>query len=129
MKRKYLDDIGIKDRPDLWGKKDSRREEWRQQRKIYSFDERETWSLGPSTFYCWLYERLKMFLDVNCIDLNYHKFEYKDKEYTQKELIGMMLERIEFCFSGKYNDYDDEQWEYVHEIEKIWATVLPAMWW
>lgn len=40
-----------------------------------------------------------------------------------------MLKRLEFSFSEEYNDYDEEQFRYVHETEKIWAVVLPAMWW
>lgn len=127
--RKYLDDIGVKNRPDKWDKKgDKRKEKWKEQRKLYGFDERETWCLNLS-FYLWLYEHLKMFLEVNCIDLNYHKFEYKGKKYTQKQMIDMMIERLEFSFKPEYNDLDKEQYGYVSEIEDIWATVMPAMWW
>lgn len=129
-KRKYLDDIGVTDRPDTWNKGDKRQKKWAEQRTTYGFDERETWALN-SAFYLWLYERLKMYMDTagKVIDLNYHKFEFKGKEYTQRELINMMLERLEFWFKPGYNDMDDEQYTKVHEIGEIWALVLPAMWW
>lgn len=128
MKRKYLDDIGVTDRPDTWNKDDSRQPTWTQERDVYGFDERETWSLDYS-FRLWLYERLKKFIDVCCINLDYHKFEYQGKEYSQRQMIDMMLERLEFSFRPEYNDLDDEQFQYVNEIGQIWAIVLPAMWW
>ena len=40
----------------------------------------------------------------------------------------MMLERLEFSFKPEYDDWGKD-FDYVHEIEKIWALVMPAMWW
>ena len=126
--RKYLDDIGVTKRPDTWNEDDARQEEWVKEREEYGFDERETWSLNFS-FYLWLYERLKRFVDVCCIDLDYHKFEYNGAEYTQRQMIDMMIERLEFSFKPEYKKKKKKQYTYVSEIEKIWAIVLPAMWW
>ena len=126
--RKYLDSIGVIERPDTWNQDDNRQEIWANEREEYGFDERETWALNFS-FYLWLYERLKRFVDVCCIDLDYHKFEYNGAEYTQRQMIDMMIERLEFSFKPEYNDFDEKQYTYVSEIEKIWAIVLPAMWW
>lgn len=126
--RKYLDDIGVTQRPDTWNEDDVRQEQWVKEREEYGFDERETWALNFS-FYLWLYERLKRFVDVCCIDLDYHKFQYNWAEYTQRQMIDMMIERLEFSFKPEYNDFDEKQYTYVSEIEKIWAIVLPAMWW
>ena len=128
MNRKYLDDIGMIERPDLWNKEDTRQERWTKEREEYGFDERETWDLEIS-FRLWLYERLKMYLDRNCVNLEYHKFEFKGKEYTQQQMIDMMLERLEFSFKEDYNDYDPKQYAYVNEIEEIWTIVVGAMWW
>ncbi len=126
--RKFLDDIGVVDRPDTWNVNDKRQEKWKKERDTYGFDERETWSLDYS-FRLWLYERLKRYVEVACIDLNYHRFEYNGAEYTQGQLIDMMLDRLQFSFRKEYNDLDKEQYEYVSEVEKIWAIVMPAMWW
>lgn len=126
--RKYLDDIGVKDRPDTWNEDDKRQEKWEKERETYGFDERETWDLDL-TFHLWLYERLKMYVDVSFVNLEYHKFKYNGEEYTKKQLIDMMLERLEFSFKEGYNDLDEKQYAYVSEIEKIWAVVFPAMWW
>ena len=129
MIRKYLDDIGVKDRWDLWSKADDpRHAEWEEQRNTYGFDERETWSLDH-TFYFWLYERLMMFKEVSIVNLEFHKFEYGGETLTQEQMIDGILERLRFSFSEKYNSFDEKQFDYVHEIEKMWAVVLPAMWW
>lgn len=129
MIRKYLDDIGVKDRWDLWPKADDpRHAEWEEQRNTYGFDERETWSLDHA-FYFWLYERLMMFKEVSIVNLEFHKFEYGGETLTQEQMIDGILERLRFSFSEEYNSFDEKQFDYVHEIEKMWAVVLPAMWW
>lgn len=140
MKRKYLEDLGVKDTWDTWGSKnDKRRKEWHEQRNIYGFDERETWSLN-TTFLEWLYERLKMYMD-SCdefIDLTFHKFNYKGKEYTQREIILMMIEDLEFILVDK-----NEHWKNISTADKIerekirrtnrvlnmWKLVFQSMWW
>lgn len=128
MKRKYLDDINVKNRWDQIS--DKRDKRWKKQRKKYGFDDRETWGLDEA-FYQWLYERLMMYKEIGgrIVDLDAPQFEYGGKTYSQAKLIDEMLKRLRFNFSEEYNDFDQEQFAYVHEIEKIWATVLPAMWW
>lgn len=126
--RKYLDDIGVTDYPEKWGKNSSRQRKWKKERKLYGFDERETWALNW-TFYYWLYEHLMHYIKVCKIDLSFHKLTYKNIKYTQEQLINMMLERLRFSFSDEYDEFDNEHCEYVHEIEKIWAIILPVMWW
>ena len=128
MKRKYLDDLGVKKRWDQIN--DEREKRWKKQRETYGFDDRETWNLD-SAFYEWLYERLMMYKEIGgkIVNLDSGKFEYGGKIYSQAELIDEMLKRLEFNFSDKYNDWEEDQYKYVHEIEKMWAVVLPAMWW
>lgn len=130
MKRKYLDDLGIKDRHDLWNPNDNRQSIWQRQRRDYGFDERETWSLD-STFYLWLYERLKMYLEYasKIVNLDFHEFVYKGEKYTQKQLIDMMIERLENYFANKYDTENQEESSRLDEVVEIWALVLPAMWW
>lgn len=135
MSRKYLEELHSKTVTNychlLENKEDDREAIWEKERQIYGFDNRETWSLD-FTFYLWLYERLMMYKEIGgqVINLSYHRFfKYKNKEYTQLELIDEMLTRLRFCFSEEYNEWDEDHYEYVHEIEAIWAVVLPAMWW
>ena len=131
MGRKYLDDIG-EDYSWVWKPEGSERDEtFEREREIYGFDSRETWSLDY-VFYMWLYERLKMYIEYagEIVNLNFHKFVYKEKEYTQLELINMMIERLESYF--KKEDLfvsSEEEYEPIKEIGEIWALVLPAMWW
>lgn len=145
VKHKYLDDIGANYNW-VYGIENSDRDKrFEEQRKIYGFDERETWDLD-GTFYMWLYERLKMYVEIGgqIVDLNYHKFTFKGKEYTQLELINMMLERLEYYFKedaidNKMDEYrkqgmdiveaDKKAYEPVMEIGEIWAIILPSMWW
>ena len=129
MGRKYLDDIGVTERPDTWCIDDSRQERWQEQREIYGFDDRETWSLDFA-FYLWLYERLKMYLDVNFVDLEFHKFEYEGEELTQQECIDRMIKGCEVYF--KLDDdwnISEEDKKMIDDVTKIWAIVWPAMWW
>ena len=131
MGRKYLDDIG-EDYSWVWKPEGSERDEtFEKEREIYGFDNRETWSLD-TVFYRWLYERLKMFVEIGgqVVDFNFHKFNFKGKEYTQLELINMMIERLEYYFK-KENLFvsSEEEYEPIKEIGEIWALVLPAMWW
>ena len=128
MAHKYLEDIGIIDGPYNW-RGDSFK--WRHERQVYGFDSRECWNIDY-TFYLWLYERLMKYLEdaEPVVDLTWTKVEYNGKTYTQRELIDMMLERLKrFLTDEAFNDYEEENFKWLHEIEKIWAVILPAMWW
>ena len=129
MAHKYLDDIGVTDTPWDWRKEDSFK--WRHERNTIGFDGRECWNLDY-TFYLWLYEHLMKYVEdaEKIVDLTWNKFTYEGKEYTQRELIDMMLERLKRFLTDKdFNDWEEENFKWLHEIEKIWAVILPAMWW
>lgn len=131
MNRKYLDDIGVTNRPDTWNKDDSRQEEWKAQRELYGFDERETWNLNYS-FNLWLYERLKMYKEVagKVIDLNYHKFEFEGQEYyTQEQMIDMILERLENSFKTEFDEFKENDFNYIHGAIKMFCIIYGALWW
>ena len=127
--RKYLDDIGVTDRPDTWEPKNdiaARRQS--MQRQMYGFDEREQWNLDY-TFYLWLYEHLMAYKEQSAyLNLDDKRYTYKGKMWTQRELIDMMLDRLCYAFVKKNYDDNENDSEYVHEIEKIWSFILPAMW-
>ena len=130
-RKKYLDDIGVKDRPDLWCPSDSRQRKWARERKIYGFDSRETWCMD-NLFYQWLYEHLRMYVDVcNCmLDDPDMTWEYKGEQLTQKQIIDMLLERLEYVFKFDLVFYvPEEKREYVDEIPVLWGMVMGAMWW
>ena len=138
MGRKFLEDIGIKEEKIKHSKK--RKKRLAKQRKKYGFDEVDTWSL-ENTFYYWLYERLKMYMKVAdpVVDLNFHKFEYKSKTYTQRELILKLIDLLKENILARGNWYkiDNEEIpaffdrynERTKEICEIWGIILPTMWW
>lgn len=128
MNRFYLDEVNHPER--FLDDNDSREPKWAEEREEYGFDERETWALD-NTFYCWLYERLRAYQDWSCVNLDFHKFEYKGKEYTQGQLIAEMIVRLRWYFENEEENlsWTDKDYEFVHEIEQIWALVLPSMWW
>lgn len=118
--RKYLEDAGIEVFPENEiDPKDNRAERWREQQDKYGFDDRSTWSLD-TTMLQLLYERTKMFLEVNIIDTEYHHFEYNGEDYTQEQLIQMMLKNIED--HSKNEEVELVAWD-------IWAIIHRAMWW
>lgn len=126
MKRKYLDDLGITNRPDLWNQTDERQKNWTKEREEYGFDERDTWSMSL-TFECWLYEHLMMYKESANINFDFHKFEYKGKTYTQGEMINKMIELLETSLKSSNSSLDEV--DTIREIAQMWAVVLPAMWW
>lgn len=132
MKHRYLIDNKIPHGLFNPKKGDRRIPKWEEERETYGFDERETWNLGDN-FLAWLYERIKMYIDVCDCDLNYHTFKYGDKEYTQKEILDKICEDIEFYYGAQYS-VDPGKWEdmtvpYLKEIGALWGIVLPTMWW
>lgn len=132
MARKYLNDIGIDDTLMNLDSTDERWEKWQEEIEEYGFAEYETWNMD-SAFYAWLYERLKMYLETasNIIDLNYHKFEFDGKTYTQAELIDKMIHGCEIALSDEYDKFTatKEENKAVEDVRWIWGTVMTAMWW
>lgn len=127
----YLDELESNALPfSLANPNDERAEEWEFERQIYGFDSTETWDLN-STFYAWLYEHLRMYVDKasEIVNLKFHQFTWHDVSYTQLEIIEMILERIQFYFSEEYDDFSEYDRIYINEISELWAIILPAMWW
>lgn len=130
MARKYLSELNT----DLfiYGMlDDDRQDKWRKEREECGFDSRETWSM-PCSFLCWLYERLRMYSEVNIVDMTYHKFKIGDEELTQQECLDKMLEIIRGLLiepkDGGYLSFEEE--------DRLWNALLPifsesirAFWW
>ena len=129
MNRKYLDDIGYTNRHDTWNSDDPRQGKWARERDIYGFDERETWALDHA-FACWLYERLKMYLEIDAVNLDFHKFDIDGETLTQNEVIKRILSLLEESFknsedASKY----DESCDNIAEAARLWAIIINACWW
>lgn len=89
---------------------------------------RECWDLDRA-FLIWLRERLPVYLhDADrFVDLNFHKFTYHEKEYTQRELIVRMIHLLD-SISADNIDFDDE-YNSINEVLEIWSLVFHTMWW
>lgn len=145
MTRKYLDDIGLTSRFDNnWNssRPDKRKERFVAQRATYGFDERETWSL-KDTLAMYLYERIKMYIEIGGerVDLEYHKFNFKDKSMTQLEILNQILDDLKFYLKGEDNsdggypslqrmfELDNLRRERYHEALELLNLVIEALWW
>lgn len=129
MRRKYLEDINIvEEPPTLWCLNDERQKtQWEKEREEYGFDEREIWDLHY-TFYCWLYERLKMYIERACVDLEDDTFKYKGETLTQKQCIDKMLEGLELALTKQEDNLTMEELCKIDDIPHIWALILSYMW-
>lgn len=124
MGHKYLEEIVDLKKTTYNNYSDTGRDEkWKEQREVYSFDEREVWNLD-CTFFYWLYERLMMYREKACVDLNFHTFDVDGETLTQKECIDKMIEN---CKTIITKDMDDN-FELKEEVLKIWSKCALAMW-
>lgn len=131
MAHKYLNELGLPDEiMEGLKKTDPRQQRWKQQIKEWGFADYETWDMDIM-FFAWLYERLKVFLEVNCIDLEFYKYEFDGEVYTQFELINKMIEGCEIALTGGHGDYNlaEEKRKKMDDVVKIWAVVFDEMWW
>ena len=140
MGHKYLKDAGFDKY--AWGdtlpKNDHRRPQWTKDRKVYGFDERETWSLKDRSL-CWLYEHIKMYQEISDINLDHWQFDINGTEMTHRQVLNKILEDIEVYFNvngsfiKKYGEDNVLWWntqpKLAKEIWDLWGTVFPAMWW
>jgi len=132
---KYLEDLGIplKDvGANFSDVNDKREKEWAREQEIYGFDERETWALDRY-FIEWLYSHLKMYLERadDVIDLEFYKFKFENKEYTQKEAILFIIDACENFLLTESECYEDYM-SVVKDVQnaiRLFADIFPAMWW
>lgn len=134
MKRKYIDNLGIKytETPQGWNADigDNRLPRWEKERETYGFDERETWDIDYS-FYLWLYERLMMYNEVNCINTEFHKFDFEDEVLTQQQCIDRMIEGCELFLDQNKNNIKstDEEFKKAGDVPYIFAMCIHSLWW
>ena len=128
MSRKYLEDIIPKE--EIFGyhdESDERHAYWCEQEKIYGFCDMETWDLDVA-FAQLIYERLMMYKEIGgkVIDLTFYKFEYNGKQYTELELIDIMIEDCKLAMKYGIKIEHSDIMEEVYEILKLCHKTL---WW
>lgn len=130
MSRAYLEYAGIETTGLIHDESgdDPRHEEWAEQREVYGFDVREVWNLDYSLFR-WLFERLSMYDDTNCVNTSYHTFEYDGDIITQQQCIDRMIEGCKiYCLKESYDMSDDEK-KKVNDVLLILSLCIFSLWW
>ena len=61
------------------------------------------------------------------VDLSYYELNWNGTEYTQEELIKVLIEKVR----DAKNDYhgDDKARKAMQDVLEIWKIICPAMWW
>lgn len=97
MKSKYFDELGLSEYPYPYNQEGyltaDNQEEYPtvENQEGHFADKRDTYSLN-STFVAWWYEHLCLYRDINCIDMNYHKFEIDGETLTLGQCVDRMIE-------------------------------------
>lgn len=93
--------------------------------------DRECWDLDMS-FINWLEPRLKQYVKRGgkIVDLTYHKITVDGIERDQLYWINEMLTLCDLIhYEERQSSFDNDIKENEMRIGRIWAEVLPYMWW
>lgn len=123
----YWRNLGIEEPWFEEQEKDARRRiTFQENKEKYGVDDRETWALDSATGY-WLYARVRRYYDLasETINLTFHKFKIDGIEKTQREWIEEILDLLE-QYLKEGDNWDDSK---LQRALKIYAEILPAMWW
>lgn len=99
------------------------------QRRTRGWSDGETWNLDCE-FIKWVNSRFKKYKEKasKIVDLEFHRFEYDGKEYTQLELIDKVIK-----LSNEYIDTnllsEDKLNSIKDEIFDIFKLIFWTMWW
>jgi len=89
------------------------------------------WNLNHE-FICWLNYWLKEYKKKAEIDLTFHKFMYKSRQWTQEEIIDRLIEltsKVNNDFYEFERAKEKEVQKMVDEIFYLFHLVFWAMWW
>ena len=120
MAHKYLDDILPKGKTpyDFECDDEIRNQKWEKEREQFSFDEREMWLLD-FTFFCWLYERLKKYKEVNHTDLTSKIIKVNNEEKNLEEWVYLMISNSkDLILANIYSEENIKLAEFTIEIFK-----------
>ena len=120
MTHKYLDDILPKGKSpyNFYYYDEIRNQKWEKEREQFSFDEREMWLLD-FTFFCWLYERLKKYKEVNHTDLTSKIIKVNNEEKNLEEWVNLMISNSkDLILANIYSEENIKLAEFTIEIFK-----------
>lgn len=148
MGRKFLEDLGVKPTTEVTSPNDPRRAKWRQERKEYGFDSRDTWVLDKTMIEL-LYERVLLFEEVSILDRSERLVMVSGVEIPFPNIVEeiiMLCERIlttdcEEPYTLKemwenpdrVNDEIEECYKEITEDKKrlwlLWGASSEYFWW
>ena len=128
MSHKYLENILPKGKSpyDFYYDDEIRNQKWKKEREQFSFDEREMWLLD-FTFFCWLYERLKKYKEVNHTDLIHKIIKINDKEKSLEEWVNLMISNSKDLILA--NIYSEENIKLAEFTIEIFKQTIFYLWW
>lgn len=105
-------------------------------RKVREYDKKEKdtpidWNLDYELIR-WLNKNLKTFYENanEVIDLRFHKFMYKGKEYTQEQLIEKLIDITNYLKNNYYNlDNPKKIIKETNEMFTILKKIFYTLWW
>lgn len=133
-RNRYLEDLGLK--PGEYGVnvypgagEDFVRRS-KHQRRMYGFDERETYELYR-TFAEWLYSRLMMYREKASpvIVLDRWAVDFEGRIYTQAEAVDRMIDWIGYYLWHCNGDRSEKAFLKLQRATRLWAAILPYMGW
>lgn len=80
----------------------------------------------------WINEHLKVYLEdaSSVVDLTYHKYKYKNKEYTQEEIIKELIKITDELRDDYYlNQYNENTRKLVNKMYDLLKLVHFQLWW
>ncbi len=99
------------------------------QRRTRGWSDDETWNLDYE-FIKWVNSRFKKYKEKasKIVDLEFHRFEYEGKEYTQLELIDKAIKLSnEYIDTNLLSEYKLNSIK--DEIFDIFKLIFWTMWW
>ena len=128
MNHKYLNDILPKGKSpyDFYYDDEVRSQKWESERQEFSFDEREMWLLD-FTFFCWLYERLKKYKEVNHTDLIHKIIKVNNEEKNLEEWVNLMISNSKDLILA--NIYSEENVKLAEFTIEIFKQTIFYLWW
>lgn len=101
------------------------------QRHTRGWSDDEIWNMDYE-FIKWLNSRFKKYKEEakDKIDLNYYKFTYKNKKYTQLQIIDRIIELTDYILQNNYFDIKFKNKDIIiDEIFDLFRLVFYFMWW
>ena len=130
-KHYYLEQAGIdfNEQYPTFPEGDSREKEWKKQRNKYGFDERDTWNLN-NVLMMFIFERVSMFNEFNCVDTNFHEAEYCGEEITFQNAIDRIIEGSKLYLEKDiYDILTDEEDKKINDVLPLFNLFLGCFWW